>query len=126
MASDRDLISTEEHELNYLLQKWDKKQSIENREALTKIIKDFKSDADFKPHNRENFYLYVEKKKVLSKLSKADTKKTTQQSYEDLENYIRMRAYELYEKRMKNNSSGDDISDWLKAEKEIMKKLKAK
>ena len=127
MASDRDLVSTEEHELNYLLQKWNKKQSKDNREELIKIIKAFKKDPDFKPHNRENFYLYIEKKSILPKLDSSNSEKSNSSiSYNDLLNYIRLRAYELYEKRIKNLSKGDDISDWLKAEKEIKKKFKMK
>ena len=64
MASDRDLVSSEDHELNYLLQKWEKKQSKENREKLAGELKKFKSDDEYKPHNRENFYKYVEDKNI--------------------------------------------------------------
>jgi len=35
------------------------------------------------------------------------------------ENRIRERAYFIYLDRINNNKSGDALSDWLKAEKEI-------
>ena len=68
MASDRDLISTEEHELNYVLKKWEKKQSIANREVLIDALKKFNADVNYKPHNRENFYKYADDKKIKGKL----------------------------------------------------------
>lgn len=34
------------------------------------------------------------------------------------------RAYELYQERIKSGVSGDDISDWFQAEKEIKEKYK--
>lgn len=64
MANDRDLISTEEHELNYVLKKWEKRQTKENREKLTAALKAFNKDAGYKPHNRENFYKYADDKKI--------------------------------------------------------------
>lgn len=68
MAKDADLISTEEHELNYVLKKWDKKQSKANRETLTAALKAFNGDAAYKPHNRENFYKYADDKGIKPKL----------------------------------------------------------
>ncbi len=59
MATDAELISKEEHELNYLLKKWDKKQSIANREKLTRKIDEFNADPNYRAHNREDFYAYV-------------------------------------------------------------------
>ena len=67
MASDRDLVSKEEHELNYLLTKWEKKQSIANRDILANVIDDFKADDSYSPHNREVFYQYVDDNDVISK-----------------------------------------------------------
>jgi|GEM_PF-55779 len=71
MASDRDLVSNEDHELNYLLQKWEKKQTKENREILSNCLKEFKSNEDYKPHNRENFYKYIDDKKIKKLLENA-------------------------------------------------------
>jgi len=68
MASDKDLISKEEHELNYVLKKWDKKQSAENREKLAAALDTFKADENFKPHNRENFYKYADEKNIKNDL----------------------------------------------------------
>ena len=60
MPSDRESISTEEHELNYLLKKYEKRQTEENREILTDLIKEWKGDAEFAPHNRDSFYDWVD------------------------------------------------------------------
>lgn len=59
MAQDAELISKEEHELNYLLKKWNKKQSISNREKLIQKIDEFNDHPNFRAHNREDFYNYV-------------------------------------------------------------------
>ena len=59
MSYDAELISTEEHELNYLLKKWNRKQSISNREKLVHKIEEFNSISKFRTHNREDFYTYV-------------------------------------------------------------------
>lgn len=56
---DAEMISKEEHELNYLLKKWGKKQSIENREKLSKKLDEFNADPNYRTHNREDFYRYV-------------------------------------------------------------------
>ena len=59
MAIDADLISKEEHELNYLLKKWGKKQSIANRENLIRKIDEFNANKNYRNSNREDFYNYV-------------------------------------------------------------------
>ena len=59
MAIDAELISKEEHELNYLLKKWGKKQSIDNRAKLTGKIDEFNANSNYRTHNREDFYTYV-------------------------------------------------------------------
>ncbi len=56
---DAEMISKEDHELNYLLKKWNKKQSIENREKLVKKLDEFNADPNYRKHNREDFYQYV-------------------------------------------------------------------
>ena len=75
MPSDRDLVSSEDHEINYLLRKWDKKQSKKNREILVGKLKDFKHDDSYAPHNRDSFYKYVDDKKVKDLLEDFDPKK---------------------------------------------------
>jgi hypothetical protein len=58
------------------------------------------------------------KKEVLAakKTAKPDLKKFL----DEVEN----KAYELYQKRIKSGVSGDDISDWFQAEKEIKEHYK--
>ncbi len=45
--------------MNYLLKKWNKKQSIENRKKLVKKLDEFNADKNYRTHNREDFYKYV-------------------------------------------------------------------
>ncbi|MCZ6533567.1 MAG: hypothetical protein O7A08_11465 [SAR324 cluster bacterium] len=59
MATDAELVSKEEHELNYLLKKWNKTQSGSNRKKLSKKIDEFNAHPDFRNHNRKDFYKYV-------------------------------------------------------------------
>jgi large subunit ribosomal protein L30 len=75
MAKDRDLVSEEKHELDYLLKKWDKRQNQANRDILTEKLKDFKIDKAYSPHNRENFYKYVDDKGIKELLDKIEPKK---------------------------------------------------
>ncbi len=53
------MISKEDHELNNLLRKWNKKQSIKNREKLIKKLDEFNADPNYRKSNREDFYRYV-------------------------------------------------------------------
>jgi outer membrane protein OmpA-like peptidoglycan-associated protein len=57
--SDRNLISQEKHELDYLLNKWNKAVNNSNREILSGLVKEFKAATDWAPHNRERFYEYM-------------------------------------------------------------------
>ena len=59
MAIDAAKISKEEHELNYLLKKWKKKQSQSNRKKLAKKITEFNANKAYRTNNREDFYTYV-------------------------------------------------------------------
>ena len=68
MYSDWKEISTEKHELNYLLNKYGKRETESNREKLIEIIKSFKKDALYKPHQHKDFYKYVEDNDVLGDL----------------------------------------------------------
>ncbi len=54
-------------------------------------------------------------------------KKTTKTSGVDLQQFlseIEKRAYEIYVDRKTNHISGDEMSDWLRAEEEIKEKYK--
>jgi hypothetical protein len=59
MTIDAEMISKEEHELNYLLKKWEKKQSIENRAKLVKKLDEFNADPNYRTSNRVDFYQYI-------------------------------------------------------------------
>ena len=59
MAKDSDTISKETHELNYLLKKWNKRQSQGNRDKLVAKIDEFNANKNYRSHNREDFYAYV-------------------------------------------------------------------
>ena len=59
MAQDSELISKEEHELNYLLKKWNKIQSNSNRKKLSTKLDEFNADSNYRTHNREDFYRYI-------------------------------------------------------------------
>lgn len=68
MPSDHEMISTEKHELNYVLKKFGKRQTEENREILIEIIQEWKDDDDYSPHNRESFYDYFDDDEILEEL----------------------------------------------------------
>lgn len=76
MPKDSELISSQTHELNYLLKKWGKKQSRENRQILRDTLKDFRADEAYKPHTREYFYKYVEDHDILNLLEDVEKKKS--------------------------------------------------
>lgn len=80
MPKDSDLVSSQTHELNYLLKKWDKKQSRKNRDILKDVLKDFKADESYKPHTRGNFYKYVEDHDILKLLEDEEKKSTGKKS----------------------------------------------
>jgi len=51
-------------------------------------------------------------------------KKTIRPDLKEFLNEVEKKAYELYQVRIKSSVSGDDISDWFLAEKEIKEKYK--
>ena len=52
-----------------------------------------------------------------------ETKKSQQKpSLEAFQEEVRKSAEEIYKKRTADNNPGDELSDWLQAEKEIKKK----
>ena len=66
----------------------------------------------------------------MAKLNKAQTSKATPKTEKikqkpDLNEFlhqVRLRSYMRYEERMRNGEPGDDMSDWLQAEKEVKEK----
>ncbi len=56
------MISREEHELNYVLKKYGKKQSQGNRDKMIALLDAFKKDDAYEPHMREQFYKYIDDK----------------------------------------------------------------
>jgi outer membrane protein OmpA-like peptidoglycan-associated protein len=75
MPQDHDLISSQTHELNYLLKKWEKKQNRKNREILRETLKKFRTDKSYKPHKRDNFYAYVKDNDILALLEDVENLK---------------------------------------------------
>ena len=51
-------------------------------------------------------------------------KKTLKPDLKDFLEEVKKKAYELYQKRIKSDVAGDDISDWFQAEQEIKEKYK--
>jgi outer membrane biosynthesis protein TonB len=69
VSQDRNLISFGvDHEVAYVLRKFNKRITKKNKEKLVEFGKKFKSLKSYKPHNRKSFYTFMEDKKVLSKL----------------------------------------------------------
>jgi len=62
--TDAEIISTEDHELNYVLKKYGKRQTAANRKKFVTLLDEFKADAGYEPHLREQFYQYIEDKKA--------------------------------------------------------------
>ena len=54
-------ISKEQHELNYILQKFTKRQTKENRRILKNGIRKYKKDQRYNKHTKEKFYDYFKK-----------------------------------------------------------------
>ncbi len=73
-ALDKNLVSSEDHEMKQVLATHKKRQTQENIEKLQEALKKFKADKRFKPNNREKFYQYLESMKVLDTLEGLQTK----------------------------------------------------
>lgn len=65
---EKDFISKEKHELDYLLDKWGKRASDENRDMLIEALDRFRAEASFSPHKREQFYAFAEEVSLLERL----------------------------------------------------------
>jgi hypothetical protein len=59
--SDADQISTEEHELDYVLSKWGERTTKANRAILAAELGRFKADPENKPWTRTLFYAWAER-----------------------------------------------------------------
>lgn len=57
--SDHNLVSQEDHELNYILRRYGFEQSKKNRERLSNMLKNFKKYT-LEEKNRPHFYEYLE------------------------------------------------------------------
>ena len=51
-------------------------------------------------------------------------KKTTKPNLKECLDEVEIKAYDLYQERVKSGAPGDDIADWFQAEKEIKEKYK--
>ncbi len=68
LPSDRDLISKQDHELNYVLKKYEKRQTEDNRSKLSDALDTFQKDKSYETYFRADFYNYVEKNDALKDL----------------------------------------------------------
>jgi len=59
--SDKDFISKEEHELDYVLRKWGRSATQANRDKLIEALDRFHADQAYEPHTRARFYDFAEK-----------------------------------------------------------------
>ncbi len=66
--NDRDFISKEKHELDYVLRKWDKRTTQANRDMLSEALDLFSADAANEPFTRDLFYAFAEKTGLVAKL----------------------------------------------------------
>jgi len=58
-AQDANLVACEqEHEMEAILKHFKKVNNKANRESMKKLCKEFKSNDDLKPYNRDNFYTF--------------------------------------------------------------------
>jgi len=65
---DSDYISQATHELNYVLKKYEKRQTKGNRSLLQRFLSEYREDETYKPHNRRGFYRYVEETQCFEKM----------------------------------------------------------
>jgi len=67
-GSDRDYISKEKHELDYVLRKWEKRTTQANRDLLSSALDQFAGDPANEPFTRDIFYSFAEKTGLIPKL----------------------------------------------------------
>ena len=68
IPSDRDQISKQDHELDYVLKKYGKRQTKDNREKLSDALDTFRKDDSYETYFRADFYNYVENNDALNDL----------------------------------------------------------
>jgi hypothetical protein len=68
IPSDRDQISKQDHELDYVLKKYGKRQTQDNRKKISDALDTFRKDDSYETYLRADFYNYVEKNDALSDL----------------------------------------------------------
>lgn len=68
LPTDAEMISRQPHELNYVLKKYNKRQTADNREKFVALLDAFKAEAEYKPHLRDDFYRYVEDKNAFDQM----------------------------------------------------------
>jgi outer membrane protein OmpA-like peptidoglycan-associated protein len=74
LSDDRNQISLEPHELDYVLQKWSKAASIGNRSILAGELRKFKADPAWAPHNRISFYRYADEQGIKQLLADKESR----------------------------------------------------
>ena len=65
---DSELIAQEDHELNYVLKKYEKRQTKGNRALMRQFLKKFRQEPTYTPHKRRDFYRYVEATRCFDQL----------------------------------------------------------
>lgn len=70
--TDSDFISKEDHELDYVLKKWGKRGTAENRRVLSGALDEFNRDPAYPAHTRKDFYEWAKGRSFVASL--ADTK----------------------------------------------------
>ena len=73
LPSDAEMISKQPHELNYVLKKYNKRQTADNREKFVNLLDEFRADDGYKPHLREDFYRYIEDKNAFDAMDSLDS-----------------------------------------------------
>ena len=68
IPSDREQISKQDHELDYVLKKYGKRQTKDNRDKLSDALDLFLKDDSYETYLRADFYNHVEKNDALSGL----------------------------------------------------------
>ena len=60
MSSDWELVSKEDHELEYILRKYDKRTTEGNKELLCDTIDTFKENSEYSPYYHRDLYRFFE------------------------------------------------------------------
>lgn len=71
--SDAQRISKEQHELDYVLRKWDRRTTKANRDILSVALDAFNSDESLSDHDRDAFYRWADKTGLKDRLEARST-----------------------------------------------------